>query len=217
VKSNLDRPEAYRKRKREYARTPEQRSKRREYLRKWVAANPDKVKAQSARRRRKKGQSIREPAAPKPAPGPLGRPKQTTCKWGHDLSIHRVVTPGGHTRCAACRAMVAEKMRQYRRSHPEKAQRCYINQMYGRHVERGPVCEVCGDTGRLSIDHCHKTGLVRGTLCTKCNFGIGALRDSADLVRKALEYLVRPRPDGPFISPTSGYARTLAKKRGTTW
>jgi hypothetical protein len=42
-------------------------------------------------------------------------------------------------------------------------------------------CEICGvtadesATGRLIIDHCHSTGLIRGMLCDLCNAYIGDL------------------------------------------
>lgn len=39
------------------------------------------------------------------------------------------------------------------------------------------------------IDHCHKTGKVRGILCQSCNFGIGFLKDSVGNLEKAIEYL----------------------------
>lgn len=41
----------------------------------------------------------------------------------------------------------------------------------------------------LSIDHCHKTKMVRGLLCKKCNTAIGMLSDDKYLVEKALNYL----------------------------
>ncbi len=41
----------------------------------------------------------------------------------------------------------------------------------------------------LSVDHCHKTGRVRGLLCLLCNTGIGKLQDSPKLLRAALTYL----------------------------
>lgn len=55
-------------------------------------------------------------------------------------------------------------------------------------------CAVCGkptteQTNRLSIDHCHNTGRVRGLLCIKCNSGIGMLQDSPELLFMAMIYL----------------------------
>ena len=44
---------------------------------------------------------------------------------------------------------------------------------------------------RLNIDHCHATGKVRGLLCDACNRAIGLLKDSPDLLNKAISYLAR--------------------------
>ena len=41
----------------------------------------------------------------------------------------------------------------------------------------------------LSIDHCHKTGKVRGLLCDACNIGIGRFDDRIELLERAIEYL----------------------------
>ena len=60
------------------------------------------------------------------------------------------------------------------------------------------LCAICGEEEarekdgkkmRLCLDHDHETMKIRGLLCHACNTGIGKLRDSVDLVRKALEYL----------------------------
>lgn len=56
------------------------------------------------------------------------------------------------------------------------------------------VCAICqqpetaihhqtGKVKRLAVDHCHKTGEVRGLLCARCNFLIGAIRDDAAYIR----------------------------------
>jgi hypothetical protein len=42
----------------------------------------------------------------------------------------------------------------------------------------------------LCIDHCHKTGLVRGLLCHKCNSAIGYMNDDVALLQAAVEYLL---------------------------
>jgi len=52
-------------------------------------------------------------------------------------------------------------------------------------------CAICGNIPKetLQVDHCHKTGLVRGLLCRGCNSGIGGLRDNVDILKSAIEYL----------------------------
>jgi hypothetical protein len=58
------------------------------------------------------------------------------------------------------------------------------------------VCAICSNEPpknqhktRLNIDHCHKTGKVRGLLCDACNRAIGLLKDNQDLLEKAKQYL----------------------------
>lgn len=61
---------------------------------------------------------------------------------------------------------------------------------------QGGVCQICGkpdevEGRRMAIDHCHKTGAVRGLLCGNCNRGLGNFQDSPELVAKAAEYLLK--------------------------
>jgi hypothetical protein len=62
---------------------------------------------------------------------------------------------------------------------------------------QGGGCAICGmseepDGRRLSIDHCHDTGDVRGILCNGCNNGIGSFGDKIEPMMKAIEYLKNP-------------------------
>lgn len=54
-------------------------------------------------------------------------------------------------------------------------------------------CAICmrefGPGVRPNIDHCHASGRIRGLLCDSCNRGIGLLRDDADTLMRAVEYL----------------------------
>jgi len=42
---------------------------------------------------------------------------------------------------------------------------------------------------RLSVDHCHRTGKIRGLLCTACNTAIGKFHDDPILLLQAINYL----------------------------
>ncbi len=58
--------------------------------------------------------------------------------------------------------------------------------------EQKGLCKLCGMINNgwaLAVDHDHKTGKVRGLLCDNCNTGIGMLKDSPELLKKAINYL----------------------------
>lgn len=58
-------------------------------------------------------------------------------------------------------------------------------------------CEVCKRELRLVLDHCHKTGRLRGWVCYSCNIALGQVRDDAELLRKLalyLEHYTQPIP-----------------------
>lgn len=50
------------------------------------------------------------------------------------------------------------------------------------------ICEKPIDDS-AHADHDHKTGKVRGALCTNCNTGLGHFKDSPELLAKAQRYL----------------------------
>jgi hypothetical protein len=50
-------------------------------------------------------------------------------------------------------------------------------------------CVICGDSGKLVVDHSHQTGKVRGMLCNHCNRGLGHFRDDPMLLEFAAQYL----------------------------
>ncbi len=57
---------------------------------------------------------------------------------------------------------------------------------------QGGACAICQDTpadGRLSVDHCHETGVVRGLLCSPCNTALGMMKDDVERLRRAINYL----------------------------
>ncbi len=92
--------------------------------------------------------------------------------------------------------------RALRKKNPDKYREQRLQKVYGLTLsdyqtildEQGGGCAICGATTnangrRLSVDHNHETGQIRGVLCSNCNTGIGHLRDSRDILLAAIAYL----------------------------
>lgn len=71
------------------------------------------------------------------------------------------------------------------------------NKMVDEHAGN---CAICAGQGfelspgqklLLVIDHCHKTGAVRGLLCHNCNRGLGLFKDNIESLKTAIKYLER--------------------------
>ena len=69
-------------------------------------------------------------------------------------------------------------------------------QMLQDQDERCAIChEKCiaktinGVQKSLAIDHCHRTGKIRGLLCTRCNTALGLFEDNLEKIKAAIDYL----------------------------
>jgi Recombination endonuclease VII len=75
----------------------------------------------------------------------------------------------------------------------------YLKENYGISLEQyqlmlkwqGGRCAICRKKpkGVLCVDHCHKTGRIRGLLCRQCNSALGQFRDSRRLTMAATAFL----------------------------
>lgn len=48
---------------------------------------------------------------------------------------------------------------------------------------------ICDQEKPLVVDHCHKSGVVRGLLCDRCNSGVGLFCDNPRTMDFAAKYL----------------------------
>ena len=126
---------------------------------------------------------------------------------------------GKHSQCAIC---IRLAMKLLRHSHPEKSReysrmRYANNKTKHSHSRRqttykrkfnitieeyeamlanqGGVCSICGRTQinyRLSVDHNHSSGKIRGILCARCNTSLSRLEDVS--WRRRAEYYLASGP-----------------------
>ena len=102
------------------------------------------------------------------------------------------------------RRKVIEKSKNYRIRHPDAKRNQDYMEKYGMTIDdynkilesQGGKCAICGKPNsgingrdRLFVDHDHKTGMVRGLLCSNCNHGLGNFHDNISFLESAIDYL----------------------------
>lgn len=68
----------------------------------------------------------------------------------------------------------------------DELKQCYIKQNAACAICRTPQREL---KKRLAVDHCHKSGMFRGLLCSACNLGLGIFKDNISNLQSAIQYL----------------------------
>jgi hypothetical protein len=65
------------------------------------------------------------------------------------------------------------------------------NAMFSRQNGKCSICKKHQTKldSALCVDHCHKTGKVRGLLCSNCNLALGLLNDNCRLLLEAINYI----------------------------
>jgi hypothetical protein len=85
------------------------------------------------------------------------------------------------------------------RAHATRVEKVYglqrgqYEQLYEAQGGRCYICQrATGKTRRLSVDHDHKSGYVRGLLCRPCNSLLGHIRDDTLVAKRIVYYLNYP-------------------------
>lgn len=118
---------------------------------------------------------------------PEGRRWCSGCQSFRRLGLD--VAPSG-SRCRACASAA---------SHASRTRSTYGITSEGYEAilsVQGGVCAICLQRPvkkRLAVDHDHRTGKVRGLLCSRCNHELlGAAHDSLEHLLRAVRYLAVP-------------------------
>jgi Recombination endonuclease VII len=144
---------------------------------------------------RRLGRDLRPPRRPKVGPPMAGLYWCNGCRdWLHprwflkwnDYRKGKDIPP----KCRPCRSQASHdtRIRQQFGIDPDEYQRILAAQ--------DGVCAICHQppaTIRLSVDHEHDTGRIRGLLCHRCNHELlGAAHDSIVILHRAVAYLESP-------------------------
>ena len=94
------------------------------------------------------------------------------------------------------------KSKEYHKKNPEYRIKSCVKK-YGLSLEdfkkifkeQNGCCKICGKhqsefKKRLSVDHNHSTGKVRGLLCINCNRGLGSFKDNIKNLKTAVVYII---------------------------
>jgi hypothetical protein len=130
------------------------------------------------------------------------------CKqWRHLQAFAPIYKRGGIVKGlrAACHTCLKTQSQRYYASNSSRLkERAKVNStkyLYGIDADtygqllttQNGVCAICHSVNengyRLAVDHNHKTGEVRGLLCSTCNSALGLLHDDPSILRAAADYL----------------------------
>lgn len=64
-----------------------------------------------------------------------------------------------------------------------------VQAMYLEQLGKCWICQISFLFSEIQIDHCHKSGKVRGLLCKHCNWLLGHAKDNPNTLARAIEYL----------------------------
>lgn len=84
------------------------------------------------------------------------------------------------------------RLRRYRTKHLYGLTEDQLHALYAKQDGRCALCRHPEGEKSLCVDHDHRTGEVRGLLCNSCNTLLGYAKESTEILRAAIYYLIDP-------------------------
>lgn len=128
-----------------------------------------------------------------------------------DFSIDKSKKDGRSIYCYNCRKKISKAKRATnshkqnrkltRKRYARKERDYLLKSRYGITADQfdaiflsqNNTCALCtsdkSDGKNFVVDHCHKTGNIRGILCSYCNRALGMFKDDPETLKQAIRYL----------------------------
>ena len=158
------------------AQSTKDKDARKEYMKAYYAANPDKFK------------------------------KRTPEKQAE----HNAKRRAKYAMDASHREQKKAEAKAWTKNNPEKKKNQRLQAQFGIELSdyqdmlaiQNGACAICGHSDMSNpnyfplVDHCHKTGRIRGLLCMNCNQALGKFKDDTHRLFSAIAYLTRNGSSG---------------------
>lgn len=134
----------------------------------------------------------------------------THCKNGlhewKEENIYQYTDKNGHIvkYCKLCREVSKGPKENWKKLVSSYNRKSCLRRLYNMTLEeydeklkgQDNKCAICGIKDKdlnktMHIDHCHKTGKIRGLLCKNCNNGLGFFNDNENNLLEAYNYLLK--------------------------
>lgn len=130
------------------------------------------------------------------------------CKEEKDIDLFYRASDKNNERHIYCKACKKQYDAERKERYADTTMNSYYLRTYGISlneyndmlVKQNYVCLICSNQEttkhgdkviKLSVDHNHITGKVRGLLCKKCNAAIAMYNEDEDIIQRAIDYLLR--------------------------
>ena len=122
----------------------------------------------------------------------------TKCEESKELDQYRTRDGKAVGCCITCHNA---RTRELNRKNPDVLKNTVLKYRYGITLQQKSQmfkdqdgkCAICPrlfkSVSGASVDHCHKTGKVRGLLCKSCNAYLGSVKDDPETIAKAANYV----------------------------
>lgn len=146
-----------------------------------------------------------DPLINKPAPEKIDLNGERICNKCKKRKILGDYPPDSRNRLGRkriCRECIGEYAKSWSADNKERVREnqrlARVRRVFGsegleldQRRQAGDPCDICGNrTIKMAIDHCHKTGRIRGLLCKDCNLILGWVRDDPSRLQDMADYLL---------------------------